>query len=149
MKILVWRVCLSTYSEKWYLHLHLCCFRPRGKVMFSEVSVSHSVHRRSLSPLWTETLHLPPAKQRSPSGQRLPSGQRPLLWTEIPPPDRDPLWTETALELISGGNQCSGRYTSYWNSFLFFYKYCNNALIYLMSQQYECLPHVSHRAILE
>ena len=79
--------------------------------MFSEVSVSHSVHRRSLSPLWTETLRLPPAKQRSPSGQRLPSGQRPLLWTETPPPDRDPLWTETALELTSSGNQCSGRYT--------------------------------------
>ena len=130
MKILVWRVCLSTYSEKWYLHLHLCCFRPRGKVMFSEVSVSNSVHRRSLSPpldrdstpppcqteipLWTETplrTETPALDRDPPSRQRLPSGQRPLLWTEIPPPDRDPLWTETALELTSSGNQCSGRYT--------------------------------------
>ena len=79
--------------------------------MFSEVSVSHSVHRRSLSPPLDRDSTPPPCQTEIPLWTETPLRTEPLLWTEIPPPDRDPLWTETALELTSSGNQCSGRYT--------------------------------------
>ena len=54
-----------------------CFYRPQGKVMFSEASVSHSVHRG-------QEVYL---LDRDPRQTETP-------WTETPL-DRDPPWTET------------------------------------------------------
>ena len=35
------------------------------------------------------------------------------------------LWMQTPLEVTSSGSHCSGRYTSYWNAFLFSSIFCS------------------------
>ena len=61
----------TTYCRQLFqFHHHF--YRPRGKIMFSEVSVGHSVHGRGGPP--------PPPGQRPPPRQRPP-------WTETPVTD--------------------------------------------------------------
>ena len=55
---------------------------------------------------------------RSPSGQR-PPGQRSSPRQRPPSGQRPPLDRDLAPGLTSSGSHCSGRYTSYWNAFLF------------------------------
>ena len=86
----------------------LIYYRPQrscGKVIFSQASVSHSVHRgegRSgryprAHPLGTHT-----QAQTPPPLGRHPLGRHPPVRTTPPPP----------------GGHCSGQYASYWNAFL-------------------------------
>ena len=77
----------------------------KGKVMFSEASVSHSVHKGLVgqTPPW----RYPPWRQ-IPGGKHPPGG-RPLVVT------------------FSGG-RCSSRYASHWNALLFDAASENNAI---------------------
>ena len=110
----------SALNSDWSVNSY---YRPRGKVMFSEVSFSHFVHRgspssslRTESSLKTETLLQTETslKTEAPLKTETPSRQR-------SPPDRDATLDRHPLEVTSRGSHCSGRNASYWNAFLLQY----------------------------
>ena len=120
-------------------------YRPQSsceKVMFSQACAKNSIHRGGVSqhalghnPLVRHPPLLGTHSPRSdiPPGQTPPWSDTPWsapradtppghpLWADTPwadtplvrhPPGRHPLWADTTLE-------CSGRFASYWNTFLF------------------------------
>ena len=93
--IVVWFFLLTC---SWY-YIQIC-YRPPEKVMFSESRVSHSIHRE------------PPADR-----EHLLT-ENPLL-TEISLLTETPSWQRPSQLLTSSGGHCTGRYVSYWNTFLF------------------------------
>ena len=70
-------------------------YRLQGKVMFSEVSVSHSVHKGGADPSWRHN-------------------------SQIQTLDADPApWRQILLRVTSSCDHCTSRYACYWNAFLF------------------------------
>ena len=80
---------------------HLKFYRPPGKVMFSEKSVSHSVYRGVCGPRRVSAL-------RGDLGSR--GGSLPTRGA----------YRQSANDMqhFTSSGHCSGRYTSYWNAFL-------------------------------
>ena len=91
-------------------------YRPQGKVMFSETSVSHSFHGRG----GVICIHKGSLYR---GGVCIGGGQsafRGSLPTGGLHPGGLPTGGESAYRgSASSGSHCSGRYASYWNAFLF------------------------------
>ena len=102
-------------------------YRPQrscGKIIFSQASVSHSVHRGGvcLGACWD--LHTPsrypPGRYTPWAGTPHPPGSTPP--GQVHPPGRyPPNWADTPLPHDS---HCSGRYVSYWTAFLLIWHLC-------------------------
>ena len=97
--------CILDYNRSFKSSNEIHChhYRPQrscGKVIFSQVSVSHSVDRGCVYPSMHWGRHPP---RRHPPRQTPRPGQ-------TPPPRAD--------------GYCSGRCASYWNAFLFLYFVC-------------------------
>ena len=89
--------------------------RSCGKIMLSQVCVKNSVHRGGCTP--SRQTPLPLGRHPPPTDT---PGQTPL--GRHPPPP----WADTHLPLgrppSRANSCCSGRYATYWNSFLFAFK---------------------------
>ena len=103
----------STYTGNNYRLQQSC-----GKAIFSQASVSHSVHRVGEGDVWQTPLDRHPLGRHPP--EQTPSGRHPhadtqhaqcmLGHTHTPYPVHAGIHPPPA---------CSGRYASYWNAFLF------------------------------
>ena len=90
-------ISLSRLHVSYQSHFSPHYYRPQrssGKVMFSQASVSHSVHRGQGGVCQT------------------PPGQTPLPQADTPPGQTPPPTSDS---------HCRGRYASYWNAFLFYF----------------------------
>ena len=100
-----------------------------GKVIFSQASVSHSVHRGMVSASMHAGIHPPKVTPPTPPST-YPLGRYPPGRYTPPPPAGTPLGRYTQPGMYTPGqvhpldrytphdSHCIGRYASYWNAFL-------------------------------